>query len=162
MTRADLKKALQQLSYGLYVVGSSTKADRRVSILANWVSQVSFVPPLVAISIEHGSTMHEAILERRSFSVNVLPSGSPQMTRGFLKSHSTDTKSFNGWEFHLAGGGSPFLKDALSCFECTVQSATECGDHTLFVGEVVELEVHRNAPGLTLRETGLNYWKDPS
>ncbi len=62
---------------------------------ANWVTQASFAPPLVAIAAKKGTASCDGIRDR--------------------------------------------------------------GDHTIFVGEVIEAGVHRQGDPLTLKETGLFY-----
>ena len=73
MATIDHSQVLRQFPYGLYLVGASRNGHPLV-ILANWVTQVSFVPPLVAAAIEVDSKMHQFIRDSGYFSVNVLPS----------------------------------------------------------------------------------------
>jgi flavin reductase (DIM6/NTAB) family NADH-FMN oxidoreductase RutF len=161
MNRGEVRKVLQEMSYGLYIVGSPKSDGGHTAMLANWITQVSFVPPLIAVAVEHGSTMHEAIRSGRAFSVNILASGSSEIVRSFLKSPTATASAFSGWAFRVSPHGTPFLRDAQSCFECVVRGSADWGDHTLFVGEVSGTETHGDGPTLALRDTGLKYWKDP-
>ncbi len=154
------RKALQQMAYGLYIVGAPGEEGGCVAILANWVVQTSFSPPIIAVAIEHASAMHAAISEHHRFSVNVLPADGTEIAKGFLRSPVSASGEFNGWKYRVSAGGSPILVDSLSCLECEVRQIIESGDHTLFLGEVVEAELHREGQGLSMRETGLNYWKE--
>jgi flavin reductase (DIM6/NTAB) family NADH-FMN oxidoreductase RutF len=47
--------ALEQMPYGLYIIGSRG-ADNINGMMADWVMQVSFQPRLVAVSLERNST----------------------------------------------------------------------------------------------------------
>ena len=45
----DLKEALHELPYGMYVIGSSDGATPN-AMIADWVMQVSFNPRLISVS----------------------------------------------------------------------------------------------------------------
>ena len=160
MNPGSRRKILQQMSYGLYFLGAPAPEGGCIAILANWVGQVSFVPPLLAISIERGSAIHAAITKSNCFTVNILPSEGVEIARGFLKSPSSATGSLNGREYRLSKKGCPVLIDSLSCVECDLRQTMECGDHTLFLGEAMDGELHEEGNGLLMKDTGLNYWKE--
>ena len=52
MDPAVKKQVLRLFTYGLYVV-MSVDRDEVNAFTANWLTQVSFDPPLVAVSIEN-------------------------------------------------------------------------------------------------------------
>ena len=56
------RTVLRLFTYGLYVVGVSDGDDANV-FTANWLTQVSFDPPLLALSVENGCRSH-GIIER--------------------------------------------------------------------------------------------------
>ena len=149
-------RALDQLPYGLYVVGSI--GEQGVStILVNWVTQVSFNPPLVAVAIESDSKMKKSISGSGYFSLNVLPSGAADTARAFARDPRTTTGTGGGNLFTLSSHGVPFLNDALSCLECRVVDSLGTGDHVTFIGEVTQAMTHRVGEALTLKETGWRY-----
>jgi flavin reductase (DIM6/NTAB) family NADH-FMN oxidoreductase RutF len=131
-------------------------------MLANWVTQVSFSPPLIALAAELESKMHQFITDSGYFSVNVIPTGNIDLARGFLKSHEPKDGTMNGHPFHLGRHGSPFIEEASACLECQVIARQEAGDHSLFVGQVIQSLVNSQSPGMTLKESGLNYYKKGS
>jgi flavin reductase (DIM6/NTAB) family NADH-FMN oxidoreductase RutF len=51
---AGKKAVLRMVTYGLYAVGVAHGEDRNM-FTANWLTQVSFEPPLVALSVENDS-----------------------------------------------------------------------------------------------------------
>ena len=48
------KLALRQFTYGLYAV-TCIEGNEVNAFTANWLTQISFEPPLVAVSIENNS-----------------------------------------------------------------------------------------------------------
>lgn len=157
----DHSQVLRQFPYGLYLVGASRNGHPLV-ILANWVTQVSFSPPLVAVAIEVESKMYQFIADSGHFSVNVLPAGDTDLPRAFLKSQEPKEGFINGRAFRPGRHGVPLIEDASSSLECQVVATYEAGDHTLFVGQVIQSHLSVQTPGITLRESGLSYHKKTS
>lgn len=158
VNRSKGKAVLGRIPYGLYIVGSLDQG-RIATIVANWVLQVSFHPQLVAVSVEEDSHMRSHIDSSGVFSVNILPAGEKDLAQVFLKPDEPAANRIHGREYRRALHGSPFLLDALACFECKVVRRVEAGDHILFIGEVVDAATHREGEALTLRETGWTYQK---
>ncbi|MEW6511910.1 MAG: flavin reductase family protein [Bacteroidota bacterium] len=160
MTRdSAVTRALKKIPYGLYVVGSLNN-DVPAVIIANWVTQVSFSPPCVAIAVEKESKMRRHIDRSGLFCVNILPSGSTKMAKVFLKGPEAIDATIAGKDFTRGMNGTPFLKDASASFECRVLTSVQTGDHVLFVGTVVDGAVPQEGEDvLTLRETGWKYSK---
>ena len=156
MDKSTRDKILSKIPYGLYIIGAKTK-EGPAAIIANWVGQVSFDPPLVSVSIERGSDMQTYIEDSNYFSVNLLPEGSTQLAKVYLKKSKPVAASVNGREISFGKHGSPFLKDAMASLECKVVNYSRTGDHVMFVGEVIDGVRHTDESILTLRETGLKY-----
>jgi flavin reductase (DIM6/NTAB) family NADH-FMN oxidoreductase RutF len=154
----DHSQVLRQFPYGLYLLGASRNGHPLI-ILANWVMQVSFSPPMVAVAIEVESKMHHYITDSLHFSVNVLPMGNTDLPRAFLKSQEPREGLINGHPFQMGRHGSPLITDASSSLECQVVASHEAGDHTIFMGLIMHSALHSQTPGITLRESGLSYHK---
>lgn len=147
---------LNQIGYGLYVIGSRA-GDEYNGMTANWVTQISFDPTLVAIAIQNGSKTRELIEKGRVFSINIIAADDKVLLARFIK-HQRRAGSKLG-EDEIEGGvtGAPILKAALSFVECRVVSQQTPGDHTLFIGEVVNAGVHGEGSPICLEDTGWSY-----
>ena len=133
------RRVLWKMPSGLYVIGS--RHDDRLNLMtASWVSQVSFDPKLVAVSVEKGALTHELIREGRAFSVNIVSREDRAIVRKFTKPVDVDAaaNTLNGFAFHTARTGAPVLDQAVAYLDCEVRQAVEVGNHTLFLGEVVD------------------------
>jgi len=152
-------RVLELIPYGLYVVGSLHGPDA-AAMVANWLTQVSFAPPCVAMAVEAGSRMRVYIADSGLFSVNILPSGARATARAFLKGPESAGETIGGRPFERGKNGTPFLTEAAASFECRVKQSLDVPDHTLFVGEVVDAVLRKEGEDvLTLRETGWRYQK---
>ena len=156
MDEAAKKTALRWIPYGLFVVG--TKDDKTVTASAiNWVTQASFSPPLVVLGSKAGTTTTDMINSSGYFCVNVLEAGSKDLAGKFFAHVEPVGNKFGEVEFTLSEHGLPVLRDALGYFECEVKDTVAMGDHTIFVGEVVDAGVQREGQPMTLSETGFFY-----
>ena len=148
--------ALNQLGYGLYVIGSRAGVEHN-GMTANWVTQISFDPPLVAIAIQNDSKTKELIQRGKVFSINIIAAGEKALLTRFIKHQRRVGNKLGEDEIEDGETGAPILKAALSFVECRVVSQTTQGDHTLFIGEVVNAGVHREGNPIHLEDTGWSY-----
>jgi flavin reductase (DIM6/NTAB) family NADH-FMN oxidoreductase RutF len=151
------KTALRGISNGAYVVGCKGSDDDVNAFLGTWLTQSSFDPPLVMAAVKVGNTSQEMIHEARVFSVNILDTTQKDLGAKFFKPMRRTGNKFEDVEFYVAETGCPILKEAVSFFECKVVDVVERGDHWIYVGEVINAGVHREADPLTCRDAGWKY-----
>ncbi len=147
MDPATKKTALRMIPYGLYVLGSETKDGRVSAGTVNWVTQASFEPPLVVVGVKADSAGHGIIKEAKAFSLNVLGKGQQSVAFSFFKPAQRDGDSIGGHRFRKGKTGSPILESAVAFLECSLVDTIEKGDHSVFVGEVVEAGVAQELAG---------------
>lgn len=158
MDPQDKKVALRAITYGLYVMTSASD-DQIAAGAVNWLTQVSFEPPLVAAGVKADSGLHAAIGDSGTFAVGVLADDQLDIGKAFFRSTVVEGDTLNGHRFEKgAVSGAPILDELPYWFECRVTDTIERGDHTVFVAEVVNAGVRdaERSP-LTLRSTGMNY-----
>src|SRR5436190_14753319 len=110
------RRLLWTLPSGLYVIGSRA-GDRRNGMTANWVTQVSFDPKLVAVSVEKHAVTHELVEASNAFTVNILDRDDRAIVRKFTKPVDVDTTAhtLNGFGYHDGSvTGVPILDDAVA------------------------------------------------
>jgi len=152
--------ALNQISYGLYVVGSAA-GDEINGMTLNWLTQLSFDPPLVGIACQNSSYSRQLIDAGGVFSVNLIGQDGKGLLTRFIKPHRRVGEKLGSAEgeseYYTASTGAPILKEALSWFECRVVQAIATGDHTFYIGEVVGAGVHRPGEAIRLADSGWHY-----
>ena len=153
MDAQSKKTALRMIPYGLYVLTSQSEDGRVAASTVNWVTQSSFEPPLVVVGVKADSGAHEIIKESRSFALNVLGKGQQDLAFAFFKALERDGDSIGGEAFSIGSSGSPILANAAAFLECTLVETLEQGDHSVFLGEVVEAGVNREVAGRPDLET---------
>lgn len=153
----DAKKSvLRQLTYGLYVVTVAWASEEH-GFTANWLSQVSFEPPLIAVSVENDSHAIDLLRTSGLFGVNVLDSSSREIAGSMGRKWRNVGDKLGEVAHHPGLYGCPVLEDALGMVECRVVGAMPCGDSTLFVGEVASAQVLNEGRPLTMAEAGFRH-----
>jgi flavin reductase (DIM6/NTAB) family NADH-FMN oxidoreductase RutF len=112
---------------------------KRHGITVNSFTSVSMEPPLVLVSIARNTKAHDE-LAGRPFTVNILGAEQKQLALNFAGRPGPEPR----W---VEGGTAPRLSNVLAYFECTPWAAYDGGDHTLYLGEVVDFN-YRNGDAL--------------
>jgi len=158
MDKEAKKIALRMLVHGIYIVGSG-EGDDAIANGVTWLTQASFEPPLIMAAIRVDGRLHDAIQKNGAFSVNLVDVGQKEMVQTFFKPAETRGTTINGYEFEPGPAtGSPIFADAPAWFEVRVRHSFHSGDHSVFVGEVVEAGVRNaDAKPLALHDTPWQY-----
>ena len=156
MDRQARKTALRLFSYGLYAV-TSRELETRNAFTANWLSQASFEPPIVMVSVERDSVSLGMIRRTGRFGVSVLPAGARELAGRLGHSLAKRPDKLAGLVLDDSPGGLPVLADAAGWLECRLVGEIAAGDSSLLLGEVVDAGVHSDVPALTMREAGFRH-----
>lgn len=150
------KQVLRTFTYGLYAVSCANEGEVNM-FTANWLTQISFDPPLVAVSVENDSKSLGMILRSRAFIVNVYRAGERELAGKLGKSAIQHPDKLNGIEYDLGANGCPILRDALAWVACDVRHTAPAGDSTLVVAEVTDVGMQREGQPLTMSEAGFRH-----
>jgi len=144
----DAKKtALRMVPYGLYVLTGQTDDGRAAGATVNWVTQTSFNPPLVVVGVKADSTAHQVIKDAGSFALNVLGKGQQDLAYAFFKPVEREGDTIGGQAVRAGSTGAPILADAPAWLECRLVETIEKGDHSTFLGEVVDAGIAKAPEG---------------
>jgi flavin reductase (DIM6/NTAB) family NADH-FMN oxidoreductase RutF len=144
---------------GLYLLGSAA-GGRRNLMTHTWATQVAMQPKLLAVSVLNEALTCELVREGRVFSLCFLKRGDRAVVRAFTKPavEGPGPGMLGGVAVKTGSTGAPIVSDAVAWLECEVRHETALGDHTLFVGEVVDCGApDEDAPLLRTEDTRLNY-----
>jgi flavin reductase (DIM6/NTAB) family NADH-FMN oxidoreductase RutF len=156
------KTVLRMIPYGLYVLTAKGKDDAVAAATVNWVTQASFAPPLVVVGVKADSHAHPAIKDSQAFALNVLGKDQGPVAFTFFKPAVRDGMTISGEPFRWGATGAPILERAPAAIECRLVDSVERGDHSIFVGEGVEVALAKPPEGraddatLWLKDLGPN------
>ncbi len=110
------------------------------AMTANSFTSVSLDPPLVLICVDLEASMHGPIHEAGVFAVNVLTAEQRPIAELFARRGEL-AEPMGGVPFTIGGTGSPLLEGTLGWFECEVWREYEGGDHTIYVGRLLDMSL---------------------
>ncbi len=156
------RRVLWSMPSGLYVLGTRA-GDRRNGMTLNWATQVSFDPKMVAVSVEKEAFSHELLARAEGgvFALSIVDREDRAIVRKFTKPVEVDleARTMNGFAYHDGLSGAPVLDQAAAYVDCVVRQTVDVGDHTLFVGEVVDAGFQKpeDTGVLRMEDTRMNY-----
>lgn len=156
MDEAAKKEALRLFTYGLYAVTSGT-LDDVAAFTANWLAQVSFAPPLVAVSVQNDSHSLPIIQRTGYFAVSVFDDTQRELAGRLGKTYAKSPNKARDLTYEAGTTGCPLLREALAAVECQVEGQLPAGDSTIVLGRVVNALVWRQGEALTMRAAGFKH-----
>src|SRR5256885_16861456 len=135
MDEAAKKTVLRHFPYGLYALTVKHGGEEH-GMTANWVTQTSFDPPMVAVAVENTSKTISMIRDAHHFAVNVFLEGQRELAGKLGPSSASTPQKLKGIKTKPApASGAPILTDALGWLECRAVPPLPPGEPTLVPGE---------------------------
>lgn len=161
MADDPIKQALRMIPYGFYGITSCTEDDAN-GMVANWITQVSFEPRLVAVGLQKTSYTHELVEKGRKFAINIVREEDADVIMPLTKGREKNPDKMKEITYSPAPNtGCPILEGVAAYLECEVVDLIDVGgDHDLLVGEVVGAEVRKPSEPketLSLPDLGWSY-----
>lgn len=141
------------------VVLISTSLDGKNYVMTSGtVAEVSHTPPLLLVSICPQRYTHDIIRKSRVFAVNVLSKKQKMLAVNCGSRSGRDIDKFKEFNLKYSLGECkvPLINGCLANIECRVVAEYPHGDHTIFVGEMVDAAVVGNRKYLPLLISDVN------
>ncbi len=153
------KRLLRSFTYGLFWV-SAEHDDQRGIFTANWVSQASFDPPLLMLSVEGDSSTLPLIRASGRFVIGPFRSDQRELAGdlGRPKARAGDKIAAYQLETVSMETGGWALSDSLGALACEVRSVSDAGDSVVLIAEVLEARVLGDGLSLTMAEAGFRHF----
>src|SRR6188768_16174 len=105
----------------------------------NSFTGISLDPPLVMVSIGQERSIHPIIERTNRFGVNILGEDSQALSDCFAGAPSMlPREAFCNADYALGEAGLPVLSAAIAYLSAEVERVIEAGDHTMYLGKVIE------------------------
>ena len=142
----EISSLVKYLSQGVYVIGVSD-GDKKNAFTAAWVMQVSFNPPLLALSINPEHYSYQLMQTGNVCAISVLAEHQYAEAEHFGRGGLTDKMAGFTWQTDKTGA--PILAQSLAYFDCEVSHYADAGDHKIAVCKVVSAgKLHTGKPML--------------
>src|SRR3954447_12548724 len=130
-----LAQALGRIPSGLYIL-TVEHGDRSTGMLASWVQQAGFEPPMLSVGIRRDRYVADWVAESSRFTLSQLALGSKALIRHFGRGFEPDAPAFEGVELRHDARGGPVLAGAMAFLDAEVAGELAAGDHRIFVARV--------------------------
>jgi flavin reductase (DIM6/NTAB) family NADH-FMN oxidoreductase RutF len=156
--KEELGKALGRIASGVYVVTVDTDSGPH-GMLATFVSQVAFEPPIVGIAVSAQRPILND-LEGRIVTVNILSKNNMDLFKAFARpAKGENDDRFAGLNLANNADGAIAFHDVVSYLNCEVRQLVPAGDHVVAFAEVVSGRMMNGEaePMVHLRKNGFQY-----
>jgi flavin reductase (DIM6/NTAB) family NADH-FMN oxidoreductase RutF len=143
-----LRQVMGHFATGVTIITTLNKAGELHGLTANAFTSVSLEPPLLLISVDKKAESWPAFEESKVFTVNILAEDQEALSRKFAVSGG---KKFEGVAYRVGANGAPIVEGVLAFIECTLYAAYDGGDHSIYLGEIQQAEIHEGKPLLFFR-----------
>jgi flavin reductase len=138
-----LRAALGRFATGVVVI-SAGSGDTLHAMTANAFMSGSLRPPLIVVSVGHRARMHACLMAAERFGVSVLSAEQESYSRHFAgEPQSTLQPGFKEIDGLQDVG---LIEHATANFGLRIVDRHPCGDHTLFVGEILAFSLDERRP----------------
>ncbi|MBN2517618.1 MAG: flavin reductase [Candidatus Altiarchaeota archaeon] len=135
----SLVKATSQFAECVVLISASHDGKENV-MPATWCVPVSHYPTMILVNISPERYTHDMVKKSKEFGANLLAEGQVGLSRFAGGCSGEDKEKLKMGEFEVFGGEkirAPLIKGCVANLECKVVNEVKAGDHTIFVGQVL-------------------------
>lgn len=133
----EFRSAIGRFATGVTVI-TSAAGGLLHGMTANAISSVSLDPVMLLVCVDKTTNMHRVLSEGGIFAVHVLAEDQEEVSRIFARKGEPEPGRLREQEFRIGKSGAPLLERCLAYFDCRVADVLEGGDHSIFLGEVID------------------------
>jgi flavin reductase (DIM6/NTAB) family NADH-FMN oxidoreductase RutF len=147
----DFRKSLRGLASTVSLL-TTEDGGERYGMVATAVMSVTLDPPALVVGINRSASIHDAVVRRGWYAVNLLARSHEAVSRHFATHHRSERFAVGQWidaavvsapEVRL-----PALSDGLAVVSCRVREIIPYGTHNLFLSTVEDVRLAADADPL--------------
>lgn len=152
---------LGRTASGIFILTAGDGAGRATGMLASWVQQASFEPPMVSVAVHRDRYLHQWLGRSPRLALNIVADGQGHLLKHFGRGFEPDQPAFEGLETRRGTTGVPLLADALGHLEGEIAGQLEAGDHVVYLVQITAASTGaafaQHPPMVHLRKNGFRY-----
>ena len=144
------RKAMYNLSYGLFVL-TAREDGKDNGCIINTAIQAASEPNQLSSCVNKANYTHDMIQRTGKFTVSVLSQKAQfKLFKHFGFQSGRDTNKFEAFEQCARGtNGIYYITEGTNAYiSVTVTKTEDLGSHTMFIGEITDMEVLSNVPSV--------------
>ena len=145
------KKAMYKLSYGLFVL-TAKEGEKDNGCIINTAIQAASTPNQMSICVNKANYTHDMIMRTGEFTVSVISQNAGfDMFKHFGFQTGREVNKFADFESCARGkNGILYVTEGTNAYiSVKVDKTEDIGSHTMFIGEITDMEVLSEAPSAT-------------
>lgn len=133
------RAAMRRVPSPVVVVTAAGDGTARGITIGSFTS-VALDPPLISFNVGMESRMHEVMEDCDRFAVHLLGEGQVYLANHFATPDLTGAEQLEHVAHTRNAHGTPVLDDVPVVLHCEPHGSMPAGDHTLYVGRVVDVQ----------------------
>lgn len=145
------KKAMYKLSYGLFVLTAKDE-EKDNGCIINTAIQASSMPNQLSICVNKANLTHDMIVKTGKFTVSVISQDAGfDLFKHFGFQSGKDVDKFKNFEKCKRGENSIYyiIEGTNAYISVNVSKTEDLGSHSMFIGEITDMEVLSETPSVT-------------
>ena len=145
------KKALYKLSYGLFVL-TAKDSEKDNGCIINTAIQAASEPNQLSICVNKANYTHDMIKKSGKFTVSVISQSAEfELFKHFGFQSGKDVNKFESYDDCNRGSNGVYYisKGTNAYISVRVDKTEDLGSHTMFIGEITDMEVLSSVPSVT-------------
>ena len=160
--REAIAPILGKTPSGVFILTASDGGEQETAMLASWVQQASFEPPILSVAVKAERYLNEWLDKSPKAAISLVGKGkSAAFFKKFGKGFEPGEDAFEGIEVRRETTGLPLLKDAIGSLEGTIVGSTPAGDHVIYLLQIENAVAGEgfaaDEPYVHIRKNGFNY-----
>ncbi len=159
--RERIAPVLGRTPSGIFVLTASDGEGRETGMLASWVQQASFSPPMVSVAVNRRRYLHDWLKKSPHLALSIVAESQSRFLKHFGRGFEPEEPAFEGVNIIRGETGLPVLADALGYLEGRVIGQGEAGDHVVYFVEIIGAgsgeNIATHKPMVHIRKNGFNY-----
>ncbi|MBM4261037.1 MAG: flavin reductase family protein [Deltaproteobacteria bacterium] len=144
----ELRRVMGHFATGVTVITTKDQGGAPQGLTANAFMSLSLNPPLVIISVDKGATCYNCFEKGNGYTVNFLSEDQEDISKRFA---TKGIDKFAGLNWHEGQNGAAIIDGVLGHVECRITQSYDGGDHTIVVGEILNVAATGERPLLFFR-----------
>ena len=143
----QFRSFMRRYPTGVTIV-TAQSGDVQHGMTANSVTTLSLDPPAYLICVSKVARLHPVIEESRKFCVNLLGHDQSDISTTFARTDLSDDERWATVTWRDSEIGPRFIDGCTGYAECKVTASYDGLTHTIYIGEVLRLELGEEKPPL--------------
>lgn len=136
-TKDDFRKAMGRFATGVTVITTILDGEKH-GMTANAVTSLSLDPMMLLVCVDKTADSHDILSRAGVFAVNILADGQSELSNRFAKKEFDGAHEMDDLPHTIGKSGAPIIDGAIAYIDCRTVTEHHGGDHTIFIGEVLD------------------------